>query len=109
MFLRHLWATDGTISVRKPGKKGGHGVHFSTCSRGLADDVAALLLRLGTARKGAGRAFGFVKIRMPPAGQAVANGSEEEQRSFDSTRCKFHRFLRRLPALRAIYPQGLVI
>jgi replicative DNA helicase len=47
LFLRHLWATDGTISVRKPGQQGGHGVHFSTCSRGLADDVAALLLRLG--------------------------------------------------------------
>jgi replicative DNA helicase len=47
LFLRHLWATDGTISLRKPGQRGGHGVHFSTCSRGLADDVAALLLRLG--------------------------------------------------------------
>ena len=47
LFLRHLWATDGTISVRKPGQRGSHSVHFSTCSRGLADDVAALLLRLG--------------------------------------------------------------
>lgn len=46
LFLRHLWATDGTISVRKPGGRGGHGVHFSTCSRGLAEDVAALLLRV---------------------------------------------------------------
>ena len=46
LFLRHLWATDGTISTRKPGQRGSHGVHFSTCSRGLADDVAALLLRL---------------------------------------------------------------
>jgi len=46
-FVRHLWATDGTISARKPGQRGSHGVHFSTCSRGLADDVAALLLRLG--------------------------------------------------------------
>src|SRR5581483_1446993 len=48
LFLRHLWATDGTISVNTPGRRrGGHGVHFSTCSRGLADDVAALLQRLG--------------------------------------------------------------
>jgi replicative DNA helicase len=47
LFLRHLWATDGTIYAQKPGQRGGHGVHFSTCSRGLADDVAALLLRLG--------------------------------------------------------------
>jgi replicative DNA helicase len=47
LFVRHLWATDGTISARKPGQCGSHGVHFSTCSRGLAEDVAALLLRLG--------------------------------------------------------------
>jgi replicative DNA helicase len=47
LLLRHLWATDGTISVRKPGQRGSHGVHFSTSSRRLADDVAALLLRLG--------------------------------------------------------------
>ncbi|WP_165742272.1 replicative DNA helicase [Candidatus Thiosymbion oneisti] len=43
LFLRHLWATDGT----KPGQRGGHGVHLSTNSRTLAEDVAALLLRLG--------------------------------------------------------------
>jgi transposase len=30
-----------------------------------------LLLRIGAARKEAGRAFGFVKIQMPPASQAV--------------------------------------
>jgi replicative DNA helicase len=47
LLLRHLWATDGTISVRKAGQRGGHAVNFSTCSRRLADDVAALLLRLG--------------------------------------------------------------
>ncbi|MFP4279246.1 MAG: LAGLIDADG family homing endonuclease, partial [Halochromatium sp.] len=47
LFLKHLWATDGTISVRKPGQRGSHGIHLSTNSRGLADDVAALLLRLG--------------------------------------------------------------
>ena len=47
LFMQHLWATDGTISARKPGQRGSHGIHLSTCSRGLADDVAALLLRLG--------------------------------------------------------------
>ncbi len=46
-LLKHLWATDGCISVRKPSQRGGHGVHFSTCSEALAKDVAALLLRLG--------------------------------------------------------------
>jgi replicative DNA helicase len=47
LFLRHLWATDGSISTRKAGTRGSHGVHFSTCSRELARDVAALLLRIG--------------------------------------------------------------
>jgi replicative DNA helicase len=47
LLLKHLWATDGTISVRKSGTRGSHGVHFSSCSRGLAEDVAALLLRIG--------------------------------------------------------------
>jgi replicative DNA helicase len=47
LLLRHLWATDGSIAVRKPGQRGAARVHFATSSRGLADDVAALLLRLG--------------------------------------------------------------
>ncbi len=47
LLLRHLWATDGSITLRKPGTKGGSRVYFSSSSRGLADDVAALLLRFG--------------------------------------------------------------
>jgi replicative DNA helicase len=47
LFLRHLWATDGCVFVRKPGERGSPRVFLSTCSRGLADDVAALLLRVG--------------------------------------------------------------
>jgi replicative DNA helicase len=47
LLVRHLWATDGTISLRRPGARGSAGVNFSTSSRGLAGDVAALLLRLG--------------------------------------------------------------
>jgi replicative DNA helicase len=46
-LLRHLWATDGSVSVRKPGVRGAPRVFFSTCSQGLANDVTALLLRLG--------------------------------------------------------------
>jgi replicative DNA helicase len=46
LLLRHLWATDGCIHVRKPGNRG-HRVYFASSSRDLADDVAALLLRLG--------------------------------------------------------------
>ncbi len=47
LLLRHLWATDGCIFVDKPGGRNNPRVYFSTCSEGLAQDVAALLLRLG--------------------------------------------------------------
>lgn len=46
-LLRHLWATDGSITVRKVGKRYASRVYFATCSVALANDVAALLLRLG--------------------------------------------------------------
>lgn len=45
LLLRHLWATDGSIWVRKPGTRGSPRVYFATCSQRLAGDVAALLLR----------------------------------------------------------------
>jgi replicative DNA helicase len=47
LLLRHLWATDGSISPRGAGSKGAGRVYFSMCSAGLGSDVAALLLRLG--------------------------------------------------------------
>jgi replicative DNA helicase len=46
LLLRHLWATDGSIHVRRRGR-GSNRVYFSTCSERLARDVAALLLRFG--------------------------------------------------------------
>ena len=46
-LLKHLWATDGTIFARKPGTRGSSAICFSANSRGLARDVAALLLRVG--------------------------------------------------------------
>jgi replicative DNA helicase len=61
LLLRHLWATDGCIAPRKQGQRGAARVYFATSSRGLADDVAALLLRLGivarirTVRQGGAR------------------------------------------------------
>ena len=42
-FLRHLWATDGSISVRKRGDR--VGIYFASSSEGLARDVFRLLLR----------------------------------------------------------------
>jgi replicative DNA helicase len=47
LLLRHLWATDGSISPRGAGSKGAGRIYFSTSSAGLSADVAALLLRLG--------------------------------------------------------------
>ena len=46
LLLRHLWATDGSIHLRSVGR-GADRVYFATSSEGLAQDVAALLLRLG--------------------------------------------------------------
>jgi len=47
LLLKHLWATDGSVWLRPAGDNGSPRVYFSTCSPGLARDVAALLLRLG--------------------------------------------------------------
>ncbi|HEY1841893.1 MAG TPA: replicative DNA helicase [Mycobacterium sp.] len=45
LFLRHLWATDG--SVRWDKKFGGARIYYASTSRRLADDVQQLLLRVG--------------------------------------------------------------
>ncbi|HYB39744.1 MAG TPA: replicative DNA helicase [Mycobacterium sp.] len=45
LFLRHLWATDG--SVRWDAKVGLGRTYYASSSRKLANDVAQLLLRLG--------------------------------------------------------------
>ena len=50
-FLRHLWATDGSVWVPKQGHKSAPKAYYATSSRTLADGVAALLSRFGiTAR-----------------------------------------------------------
>lgn len=45
LFLRHLWATDG--SVRWDAKAGQGRIFYASTSRRLIDDVAQLLLRVG--------------------------------------------------------------
>ena len=47
LLLQHLWATDGCIHVPSAGRRGAPVVYFATCGETLAQDVAALLLRLG--------------------------------------------------------------
>jgi replicative DNA helicase len=45
LFLRHLWATDGSVTVNKSGRGGR--VYYASTSRRLVDDVSRLLLRFG--------------------------------------------------------------
>jgi replicative DNA helicase len=76
LLLRHLWATDGTIAVRH-GNRGSDGVFYSTTSRGLAADVAALLLRLGiVARIGTATKAGY------RSSSAVCVSGTADQRRF---------------------------
>jgi replicative DNA helicase len=46
-LLRHLWATDGSLTLRTSGQRPSPQIYYSSCSRRLAFDVASLLLRLG--------------------------------------------------------------
>jgi replicative DNA helicase len=45
LFLRHLWAADGSVSVNKNGRSGR--VYYASTSRQLVDDLSRLLLRFG--------------------------------------------------------------
>jgi len=68
LFLRHLWATDGTIYTCPADRRGGHSIMYSTNSPGLVQDVLALLLRFGivarvyTVQKGSYRPTHMVRI-----------------------------------------------
>ncbi len=45
LFLRHLWATDGSVTVSKHGRGGR--VYYTSISREMLDGVSRLLLRFG--------------------------------------------------------------
>ncbi len=47
LFLRHLWATDGSITLGRNGRGPTVRTYYATTSRQLALDVQRLLLRLG--------------------------------------------------------------
>ena len=74
LFLRHLWATDGTISVRSEGQRGGHAVMYSTNSPGLAQDVLALLLRCGIVA----RVYTVQKGTYRPTHLVTVSGAEQQ-------------------------------
>jgi replicative DNA helicase len=46
-FIRHLWATDGTLGVNETGRGPAVRLSYSTTSREMADDLQRLLLRCG--------------------------------------------------------------
>ncbi|WP_369931439.1 replicative DNA helicase [Plantactinospora sp. BC1] len=49
LFLRHLWATDGSVTVNKTGRGGR--IYYASTSRRMLEDISRLLLRYGiTAR-----------------------------------------------------------
>jgi replicative DNA helicase len=80
LLLRHLWATDGSISCRSVGSKGSARVYFSTASEGLAHDVAALLLRLGIVA----RIRSVLKTGYRPVFTVDVSGAEQQARFLDS-------------------------
>jgi replicative DNA helicase len=45
LFLHHLWATDGSVTLTRSGRGGR--IYYASTSRRLVDDVARLLLRFG--------------------------------------------------------------
>ncbi|WP_085067169.1 replicative DNA helicase [Catenuloplanes japonicus] len=45
LFLRHLWATDGSVTVTRHGRGGR--IYFASTSRRMIDEVSLLLLRFG--------------------------------------------------------------
>jgi replicative DNA helicase len=47
VFLRHLWATDGHVSLRKTGERCYPAIFYATSSIRLAQDVQCLLLQVG--------------------------------------------------------------
>jgi replicative DNA helicase len=74
LLLKHLWATDGSIHVRPPGRRGAPNVYFCSCSEQLVLDVAALLLRLGIV----GRILQMQQDSGRPLWSVYVSGSEQQ-------------------------------
>jgi replicative DNA helicase len=45
LFIKHIWATDGSVTVHKDGEGGR--IYYASTSRRLVDDLSRLLLRFG--------------------------------------------------------------
>ncbi|HEX6138363.1 MAG TPA: replicative DNA helicase [Casimicrobiaceae bacterium] len=80
LLLAHLWATDGSITLRRPGSKGAPRVYFSSCSPGLAHDIMALLLRLGIV----GRLRATLQAGARPLYTVDVSGAEQQRCFLDA-------------------------
>ena len=86
LFLRHLWATDGSIQLVK-GKKVRPIAYYATSSARLAQDVQGLLLRLG---------INAILKRVPQ------NGKGRDQYNVIVTgKSDLHRFINKIGAVGA--------
>jgi replicative DNA helicase len=80
LLLRHLWATDGCIYTPPAEARSGSKVYYSTSSAGLAQDVAALLLRLGIIA----RIYTIKQGRFLPSYHVAVSGTEDQRRFLDA-------------------------
>jgi replicative DNA helicase len=77
MFLRHLWATDGSVTTAGRGGR----IHFSSTSRRMAEDVSRLLLRFGiTARLGESRPVAIRPVAFRPRYTLDVSGRDDQLR-----------------------------
>jgi replicative DNA helicase len=76
LFLRHLWATDGSVTIAEPGNVR---IYYGTTSERLARQLQTLLLRFGivTRLRAVGNSYGH------PQWTVDVSGMEEEVRFVD--------------------------
>jgi replicative DNA helicase len=95
-FLRHLWATDGSVTTRPDGSRSR--VYYASNSEELARDVARLLLRLGI----------LSRVKCSPQGEhrpmwtVDMSGAEHQSAFLRSVGCAGARHLRVVEALAAL-------
>jgi replicative DNA helicase len=75
LFIREIWATGGTVTVKKNGQGGR--IYYASASRRLADDLSRLLLRFGISTR--------THVTMKPGcpnGYAIEISEVDDQRRF---------------------------
>jgi replicative DNA helicase len=91
LFLRHLWATDGSITVAKTGNVR---IYYATTSERLARELQVLLLRFGVVARirAVGNTYGHPQWTVDVAGM------EEQVRFIDDIGCHGQRRVSSLEA-----------